>query len=489
MVNLTDTQRLVQSFYKDEKGEPILLTPGQDELFTAIAKKTHPRLHFMHHTRYGKSMTTGLAVLTRATTYPEKWGILAGTRDKAKVIMDHVISHIFDNDYTRERFMPEKGESVSDIRRYKNKSRLTFIMDKKGVDPVTGKEITLYSEVFIGTAKEALGFGAPNIVLDEASLIEDNDFSLVLRMLGDNPYENFMVKIGNPFNRNHFLDSWHDPHYKKYVVDCYRSLEEGRITQETIDENKKYSFFKILYECMFPSASEVDESGWMYLLKDEDVKSAVNRWDGKLSPVGVPRLGVDVARGGRNFNCWVLRYDNYAEVLLKNRDDDLMSVADTTVNFMRDIGISEDEVYVDDTGVGGGVTDYLKRHKILINPIKLGESAIDEPDQKNIRSQCYAGKDGLEPWVKGGGALKPHEDWQELVDIRYKKNIGKQTIIEPKEDMRKRGKDSPDTADAFALTFAKTKRAKYHGIDVQKVLESGASSPYGGVKPYPNMPG
>ncbi|MGK3946376.1 hypothetical protein ABK046_49480, partial [Streptomyces caeruleatus] len=81
---------------------------------------------------------------------------------------------------------------------------------------------------------------------------------------------------------------------------------EGRITQETIDEASKYSFFKILYECKFPEADEIDDKGWRYLLTEEDIKRAQDRW-ATMTPTGAKRLGNDIARGGRNFNVWCLR--------------------------------------------------------------------------------------------------------------------------------------------------------------------------------------
>jgi hypothetical protein len=470
---MTETQELVYNFYKDDTGAPILLTGGQDEIFSAIAKKTHPRLHVMCHTRYGKSMTAGLAVLTRAATYPEKWAIVSGTKEKAQIIMAVVNSHIFDNDYIKSRYMPDKGESLEELRRYRNKNRVTF---KIAPDQ--------YSEVFVGSAQDAIGFGAQNVVEEEGSLVEDNDHSFVMRMLGDNPFENFLCKIGNPFQRNHFLKSFTDPAYHQIVWDCYKSLTEGmRINQATIDENRSYSFFKVLYECKFPGADEIDESGWMRLLTDEDIDKSQKRAN---QPSGTRRLGVDVARGGRNYNCWVLRTDTTAEVLAKNLDGDLTSVGDTTVNFMRDHALSATEVYVDDTGVGGGVTDYLKSIGVKINPVNFGESGEKQEDPVtskqiseylNLRAEVYAGKESASVWIKSGGQLKPHKDWMQLTEIRYKKDASGKTKIEPKEDMRKRGIESPDVADALALTFAKSKNYQYHGIDPAVILS-------GGVKPY-----
>jgi hypothetical protein len=63
----------------------------------------------------------------------------------------------------------------------------------------------VYGEIYIGGAKDVLGLGAECIVEDESALIDDNNHSLVVRMLGDDPRNNFLAKIGNPFTRNHFL--------------------------------------------------------------------------------------------------------------------------------------------------------------------------------------------------------------------------------------------------------------------------------------------
>jgi hypothetical protein len=464
-MQLTATQELVKAFFKDQAGNPIILTRGQDEIFTSIASKTTDRLHVMCHTRFGKSMTVGLAVLTRAATFPEKWAIIAGTRDKAKIIMDYVISHIFDNDYTEKRFTPDKGDRVDEIRRYRNKNRITFKVGEV-FDEQTKKMIPTFGEVFIGSASEVLGFGAENVVEDESALIEDNDHSLVMRMLGDNPQKNFLVKIGNPFSRNHFLSSYHDPRYKKVIIDCYKSLEEGRITQDVIEENRPYSFFKVLYECKFPSATEVDDSGWMYLITDEDIANAKGR---KNEQAGVRRIGVDVARGGRNFNAWVLRTDNYAKLLDKNHDDSLISVGDRTINYMAENGVKANEVYIDDSGVGGGVTDYLKSRGLDITPVKLGERGLED-DCLNIRAEIYAGKNGVAVWLKRMGMLDPNGDWSELLKIRYKKDYTGKIKLEPKEDMRKRGVESPDIADALALTFANSSKSVYYKVDPALIL-------------------
>jgi hypothetical protein len=288
------------------------------------------------------------------------------------------------------------------------------------------------------------------------------------------------VKIGNPFRRNHFLESYNNPKFVKIVVDCYASLKEGRISQEIIDENKPYPSFPVLYECKFPSAGEVDEAGYMYVFNDNDIKVAQARV-GDYG--GERRLGVDIARGGRDFNCWVLRIGNYAKVLEKNHDDDLMNTASKTKQFAIENGVNPQNVFVDDSGVGGGVTDALKDAGFQISPVKLGGSPSDA-EYRNIRAEIYLGKDHLQPWLKRVGRLEPHADWMELTRIRYKKDLSGKIKLESKDDMRKQGIKSPDVADALALTFATPSVGVYHGIEEQisKIIGSGAPTQFGGVQ-------
>lgn len=473
---LEQAKGLVASLYKDEAGKPIHLTDSQAEIFLAISAKKDPRIHVMCFTRFGKSLTTALGVLTRASTYPEKWAIVAGTKEKAKIIMGYINAHIFDSEYTRQRFRLEYGDSAESIRRNRNKNHLSFDVGNN-----------LLGEIFIVSAGDALGFGAPNVVEDEAALIPDKDHQLVMRMLGDKPDANFLCKIGNPFNRNHFLRSFEDPRYKKINVDCYQGVREGRITEDLIEENRGYTFFPILYENKFPRAEEIDEEGWSYLITVEDVEQAKARWN-TAEHYGRKRLGNDVARGGRNFNVWMLRGDNYATLLKKNHEGDLMAVAGQNVSYCRELRIMARDVCIDDVGVGGGVTDRMREDGM--NPTAVNEASKATelanrfnpktgkeepmPVYANMRAQLYAGKNGLANWIKRIGALDPAVDWSELTRIRYKKNGQGLTIIESKEDMRKRGEESPDVADSLALTFAAADGAivRHEPPDPKEILDA-----------------
>jgi hypothetical protein len=72
----------VRGLFKNEKGEGMELTPNQCELFNAIWKRKRNLNHIMNHTRWGKSLVIGLATLLRIATFPEKWAIVAPSKEK-----------------------------------------------------------------------------------------------------------------------------------------------------------------------------------------------------------------------------------------------------------------------------------------------------------------------------------------------------------------------------------------------------------------------
>ncbi len=440
-----ETKQLVRTLYKDSRGNPFELTDGQAELFDIIFKKKFPRNHVETYTRYGKSEVISMAVLTRISTFPEKWAIVAGQEEKSRIIMDYLIKHIFDNEYTRQRFIVSPGENESNIQRYRNKKRINFnIGDGK------------FGELFICSAKEAMGFGASNVVEDESALVSDRDHALVMRMLGDHP-DNFLVKVGNPWESEHFRKSFDDISYHKFTVDFKQGIREGRLTPSYVDEMRKQPFFDVLYECKRPKEGMSDERGWIPLLTRDEVESAmVDIGVG----FGVNKLGVDVAGGGRNFSVIVQRYTNLARVVHKSNDSDTMSLAETVMNFKgkedeRGQIILPNNISVDMLGIGRGMYDLLSRNLPGVYGVNGATQPIFDKDRfVNARAEMYW---RAMEWIKQGGKLLKDDDWYQLTKIKYKIKLsgvkGKLQIIS-KEELLREGVQSPDVADALAMTFA-----------------------------------
>lgn len=430
------------SLFKDEQGNPLVLTAGQKEIFDIILRRKPKRTIVMCATQYGKSLTVSLGILVRAVIFNEKWAIVAPSEKQAKIIMNYVIQHLFDNPLFYSQL--EITEHLERLKRERSKERLTF---KRGGEIFI---LSADSRNILRAGKGLLGFGAQNLILDESSLINDDVYANIKRMLGGHK-DNFFLEIGNPFRRNHFLRAWQSDNYRKIKIDCEQGISEGRFSKEFIDEMRKEPFFKILYMCEFPEIGEMDEQGWTAIVTDKEVETAMAK---QVTSTGTKRLGVDIGRGG-DYTAFVLRTDNYARVLEKNKDPDLMAQVGRVKRIMKDENILAKYVFIDDVGIGGGVVDRLKEEGIKVNAVKVGEKASEDSKFVNIKAEAYW---RLRDWVLRGASLEKNEDWFQICEIRYKEDSSSRLKIESKEEMRKHGLSSPDVADALMLTFAKDDR-------------------------------
>lgn len=431
---------LVKSLYKASDGSPLILTDGQLSIFEAIVTKEHPFWHVMTTTQYGKSETAGIGVLTVVSNYPEKFAIISGKKDKAQIIMDYVISHIFDNELTRKRFVIAPDENADSIRRKRNKSHLTF-------DVGNGQ----LGEVFIGSAKDALGFGAPNVIIDESAFVDDKEFALVLRMLAGQK-KIFLMKIGNPYYRNHFLKSYRDPDYKKIDINYHQALAEGRTNPQVIAKAKDEADFSILYENKFPSEASQDAKGYATLISESDL-DRVYVEDETFPFIGEGILGFDVASAGRNYSTIVYRSENAAKLLFRDKTEDTMLLATKVVEFAQKLGVNSSSIAGDDVGIGKGVCDRITELTGVYPGVNVGSTAEDKERFMNRRAELYW---QVGEWVKTGKKLVGKGKFDELLDIRWKTQSDKKIKIKPKDEMREEGIESPDVADALMLTFSKT---------------------------------
>jgi len=471
---IKEAKEIVRQLYKNSEGKPFDLTDGQAAIFIIIYKRKYPRVHIQAATRYGKSDTIAMAVLTRRATFPGKTAIVAGNKDKARIIMNYVISHIFDNNYQKLKFVMEPGETEERIRRFKNKDRINFDLGNG-----------LLGEIFITTAVGALGLGANDVIEDESALISEQDHALVMRMLGDNP-DNFLCKVGNPWDSEHFRKSFEDPQYKKIIIDYTQGIKEGRFTPAYIDEMRKQPFFDVLYECKFPKSGTMDEKGWVPLLTREEIERAMV--DSSVEGFGVKKLGVDIAGGGRNFSVIVKRYTNIAKIVLRNQDPDTMNIAEVLISLMEKKERGKYDIYprdvvIDKVGLGKGVYDIVNREC----PGVWGISGAEEPttlEEKerfvNLRAELFW---KAREWILKGGKLEKNDAWYELTKIKYRTKLqgtkGKMIIIS-KEELAKEGIPSPDVADAFAMTFrtADIPKVDEEERELQEMRENGKFDPF-----------
>lgn len=266
----------------------IDLTPTQENIVKDILAEKDLIISAM--TRYGKSLTIAIGTLCYILfNENKKIVIVAPTFSKSKIIMNYMTEYLLKSNTLRNLIDIEKI-GLERIRKEVSQKRITF---------KNGCEVRILSAE--GTGERLMGFGADLVICDEDALISDRVFgSKILRMLGENPENSFLIQIGNPYPGNHFERTWNtaeEKGIKKYHIDWKLALKEGRTTKEFIkkqkeNENITEADFKILYEAEF-----VEEEG--RFLTRNLVMNAVSLERRQYPKEGYDYFcGVDVARYG-----------------------------------------------------------------------------------------------------------------------------------------------------------------------------------------------
>lgn len=432
-------------------------------------------------------MSVADGVLLRISAHKEKWAIVAPSEEKARIIMDYIIDRIFDNAIFSEQL--EYYRSKEKLKQERSKSRITFR---------DGGEVRVYSGNASNskqTKNALMGFGAPNVILDESGQIGDELYSTVKRMVGGaidekKGEEGFILEIGNPVYRNHFHRTWYGERYKKIYKDVYTALAEGRYSQDFIEEMREEAGFTWMYECLFPDADEILPNGYRRLVSDSYVDNAYidampaldykidengtileNEWGFKIIDDEAV-LGIDVSGTGSNETRLVVRLPRQgiafvAKVLKGNiSDEDLEEVADAAEDVIKEWSIGDYRVAYDAGGVGYGLGAILKRRGYLVKAVMFGEST--NKDGKRIIPKTFLNHRAfmyweMRKWLRTErGRLLREAGFEEVKLIYYKQNSSLKTQIEPKDEMIKREAQagrkvqSPDTADSLVLTFVDT---------------------------------
>jgi phage terminase large subunit len=180
----------------------------------------------------------------------------------------------------------------------------------------------------------------------------------------------------------------------------------------------------------------------------------------QLDPVGEATLACDVARFGADKTVVYRRQGNVCRLVWKSQGRDTQEVAGR-LKAMAEDDPDVGAIIVDDTGVGGGVTDRLREEnvaggRVRIVPFNGGEKAR--------RSDRYVNAIA-EAWLELGQAFRDG-----TIDIddnpaviaqlsarRYTVQGDRRIKLESKDDFKKRSSGgSPDDADALAMCYSAT---------------------------------
>jgi len=271
---------------------------------------------------------------------------------------------------------------------------------------------------------------------------------------GSQTQEGSMIfMVGNP---TQITGGFHDSFNSKrafYLTFTFNSEESPLVSPKFYRTmSSKYGhdtdFYRVRVLGEFPQA-EPDT-----LIPLNIIEGAIAR-EIEEAPHEVVEIGVDVARFGDDETSIFSRINWEIKEEINLRKRDTMFVADEVVKVIRKYPNKTVLVNVDDTGVGGGVTDRLNRMvqdgeiRAVIYAVNNGSSAKDKTLYLNLGTEMWF---FMKDWLKEGKIPNDNDLIAQLSGRKYKISAGK-NIMEPKDMMKKRGLTSPDRADGAILTL------------------------------------
>ena len=163
---------------------------------------------------------------------------------------------------------------------------------------------------------------------------------------------------------------------------------------------------------------------------------------------GAIEVGVDVARLGGDRTVFVKRKGLKEIGRASYTKKRTTEVCDLLVNF---IGADKDVlIKIDDTGVGGGVTDEMIARGYNVIPINFGAKASNPDKYPNLISEAWF---YLQSIIDQISIANDKDLLVELSNREWKMDSKGRRGVESKDDYKKRGFRSPDLADATILCF------------------------------------
>lgn len=291
------------------------------------------------------------------------------------------------------------------------------------------------------------------VIFDEASAIDDVIWEVVEGALTDSDTEIIWCCFGNPTrNAGRFHACFHK--YRAFwrckqidsrsVMVSNKAQLDKWIAQYGIDTD----IIRVRVLGQFPIAGDAQLIPLDYINEARERGKTIKQDSYKAVPVVI---GCDPAWTGSDLLVVYLRRGNYSKILLvmsKNDDDSL--VAGKLARFEDEYGMAKGFI---DQGYGTGIYSVLKS-------MGRGDSWELIPFNSKPNDDYYQNKRAemwcdMKQWLKDGGAIEDKDEIGNdlIAPMAWVNNRGK-FQLESKDDMKERGVQSPNYADALALTFA-----------------------------------
>lgn len=293
------------------------------------------------------------------------------------------------------------------------------------------------------------------VVFDEASGIVDKIWETIDGVMNERDTELIWLATGNPTrNVGRFIECF-DPHGQGQFWTT-REVDSRTVSFTNHERIEKAialwgidsDYVKVRFLGKPPSASAAQ------LIPSDLISQAMNR-DVQAFFHDALVMGVDVARQGDDESVIVFRRGFDARTIRALRYRGLNNVElGQQINTLV-AAHAPDAVFIDGGGVGAGVIDFLRHLGRSVVEVQFGGAAsvpLSGELAANKRAEMYL---SLRQWLREGGAIENSRELMlQLIALEYTHSRikGKQDaiILTPKDEMD----DSPDWADALAVTFA-----------------------------------
>ena len=346
------------------------------------------------------------------------------------------------------------------------------------------------SERWFATAKTATkpenmqGFHEDNMlfIVDEASGVADPIMEAILGTLSGR--NNKLLMCGNPTRTSGtFYDAFHADR-ALYQYRTVSSTDSPRTNKQNIESLiRKYGReSNVVLVRVFGEFPKQEDDVFIMLSVIEQCGSKVYDLPEEK---GMPYImfGVDVARFGDDETVLYRNVKGKLSLAVYRHGQDLMAtVGDIVAQYrkvIKEFPEYQGSVYVniDDTGLGGGVTDRLKEvkreqhlNRLFVIPINAAEK-IDVDTMEGREAAEHYNNLTTHMWAVLRDLLEEKQieleddadTFAQLSIRKYFMSSNGKLELESKKEMKKRGVSSPDRADAAALSVYLGKVKKYTG--------------------------
>lgn len=299
------------------------------------------------------------------------------------------------------------------------------------------------------------------LVADEASGVEQQIFEVAESALTN---ENTMVLfISNPTRDSGYFYDIHHKYAKRWNLHQFDSEQSPIVDHAFVKEKEEKHGrdsleFKIRVKGQFPDTGVMDDSGYIRLLQDYDIRT--EPLVGNIEFVGTPILGVDPSGEGDDETPFYIRDAHKVYLVATEKKSTAKSIASKILTLKDKYDIEWSDIIVENFGVGADVgkeVALMTKGQGNITTVSTGEMCDDEDEKAmflNKRAQYYWYT--REWFIKGGTLIEDKVTKDQLSAVRFKRAVNGKIQIIPKLELRKRyGQDSPDRADSIMLTFAR----------------------------------